>query len=99
MILYRAGDASQPLGQWFTKSPTGGVLQSRIDQAILPRWPGGGISPINTAFKIKIPKGTTIYTGKVAPQGGFYLGGTEQIFVSKPWTIKGVEVLGSWGLK
>ncbi|SPL96382.1 Rhs protein [[Actinomadura] parvosata subsp. kistnae] len=31
-------------------------------------------------------------------QGSLYMGGTGQIFIPKPWTIPGVEVLDSWPL-
>ncbi len=75
------------------------VLQTRIDKAILPKWPGGARSVINQGFKVKIPKGTNIYIGEVAPQGGIYLGGTQQIVVLKPWTIDGVNVVESFPLK
>ncbi len=98
LILYRAGTKNQPLGQFFTETPPVSEIQVRIDQAVLPIWPGGGTSPIDTGFKVSIPKGTTIYEGIIAPQGGFYLGGTKQIVVQKPWTIKDVTVLDSFPL-
>ena len=50
-------------------------------------------------FKVKIPAGTTVHTGKVGSQGGHYVGGTQQIVVERPWEIEGVQVLGSWPLK
>lgn len=93
--LYRAGVADKPLGQFFDTAPPDGVLQTRIDKAVLPVWPGGGTSPIDTSFAIGIPKGTTVYVGEVGSQGGFYVGGTQQVVVLKPWTIDGVQVLGS----
>jgi hypothetical protein len=40
-----------------------------------------------------------VYDGVVANQGGWYMGGTGQIVVQKPWTIPGVKVLESWPLK
>jgi hypothetical protein len=51
------------------------------------------------AYKIKIPAGTFIYEGEIAGQGGIYLGGTKQVFISEPWKISGVEVLESYPLK
>ena len=99
IILYRAGEAGKPLGQFFSKDPPKGVLQTRIDKAVLPVWPGGAKSVIDTGYAIKIPKGTTVYTGKVAPQGGIYLGGTQQVVVLEPWKIEGVEVINSFSLK
>ncbi len=98
-ILRRAGVEDQPLGQFFGQEAQSGVLQTRIDKAVLPEWPGGGKSPIDTAFDVKIPAGTEVYIGEVGSQGGFYVGGTEQIVVVKPWMIEGVEVMGASPLK
>ncbi|WP_192551887.1 filamentous hemagglutinin N-terminal domain-containing protein [Pseudomonas sp. IzPS59] len=98
-VLYRAGTLDQPLGQYFSTESPSGVLQSRIDKAVLPEWPGGAKSPIDTAFEIKIPAGTKVYIGEVGSQGGLYVGGTQQIVVEKPWLIKGVEVISSSPLK
>ena len=89
----------RPLGQFFGIAPPDGVLQTRIDKAVLPVWPGGGTSPIDTSFAFSIPKGTTVYVGEVGSQGGFYVGGTQQIVVVKPWAIDGVHVLSSSPLK
>lgn len=97
--LYRAGTADKPLGQFFDTAPPLGVIQTRIDKAVLPVWPGGGTSPIDTSFAIGIPKGTTVYIGEVGSQGGFYVGGTQQVVVLKPWMIDGVQVLGSTPLR
>jgi len=93
--LYRAGTADKPFGQFFDTAPPDGVLQTRIDKAVLPVWPGGGTSPIDTSFALVIPKGTTVYVGKVGSQVGFYVGGTQQVVVLNPWMIDGVQVLGS----
>eukprot|EP01022_Parablepharisma_sp_SALTPOND_P005993 TRINITY_DN1243_c0_g1_i1.p1 TRINITY_DN1243_c0_g1~~TRINITY_DN1243_c0_g1_i1.p1 ORF type:complete len:800 (+),score=126.78 TRINITY_DN1243_c0_g1_i1:840-3239(+) len=98
-ILYRAGTADQPLGQFFSTEPPTGVLQTRIDKAVLPKWPGGGTSPIDTSFAIKIPAGTQVHIGEVGTQTGFYVGGTQQVVVLKPWTIPGVQVINSNPLK
>ena len=98
-ILYRAGTADQPLGQFFSKEPPTSVLQTRIDKAVLPEWPGGGTSPIDTSFAVKIPAGTQVHVGEVGTQSGFYIGGTQQIVVPKPWTINGVQVIDSSPLK
>ncbi|GLO49148.1 hypothetical protein D3C76_658730 [compost metagenome] len=98
-ILRRAGVADRPLGQFFAEEAPSGVLQTRIDKAVLPEWPGGGKSPIDTAFDVKIPAGTEVYIGEVGSQGGFYIGGTPQIVVVEPWRISGVEVMGSSPLK
>ena len=98
-ILYRAGTADQPLGQYFSAEPPAGVLQTRIDKAVLPEWPGGGKSPIDAFFAVKVPAGTQVYVGEVGTQSGFYVGGTQQIVVVKPWAIPGVQVVKSSPLK
>ncbi|WP_330210751.1 two-partner secretion domain-containing protein [Pseudomonas sp. AM4(2022)] len=98
-VLYRAGTADKPLGQFFSSEPPVGVSQTRIDKAVLPEWPGGAKSPIDTTFEIKIPAGTKVYVGEVGSQGGFYIGGTQQIVVQKPWLIDGVQVINSSPLK
>ena len=97
--LNRAGTADVPLGQFFTQTSPDSVLKTRIDSAILPEWPGGGKSPLDTSFEIKIPAGTKVYVGEVSSQGGFYIGGTQQIVVPKPWLLDGVEIIGSKPLK
>lgn len=63
-VLYRAGTAKQPLGQFFSSEPPLSVLQTRIDKAVLPVWPGGAKSPIDTSFEVKIPAGTKVYVGE-----------------------------------
>lgn len=94
-ILYRAGTAEQPLGQYFSQESPASVIQTRIDKAVLPEWPGGSKSPLDTLFAVKVPAGTEVYIGEVGSQGGFYVGGTQQIVVVKPWAIDGVQVLGA----
>lgn len=72
-MLYRAGASDKPLGQFFSSEPPVGVAQTRIDKAVLPEWPGGAKSTIDTSFKIKIPAGTRVYIGEVGSQrGGLY---------------------------
>ncbi len=99
VVFHRAGTGDVPLGQFFTQTPPDGVIKTRIDSAVLPEWPGGGKSPIDSSFEVKIPAGTKVYVGEVSSQGGFYVGGTQQIVVPKPWLLDGVEVLGSKPLK
>lgn len=98
-ILYRAGTADQPLGQYFSAEPPISVIQTRIDKAVLPVWPGGATSSLDTSFAVKIPAGTQVYVGEVGAQAGFYVGGTQQIVVVKPWEITGVKVIKSSPLK
>jgi hypothetical protein len=40
-IYYRAGEAGTPLGQYLSEEMPLGVVQVRIDKAILPKWPSG----------------------------------------------------------
>jgi hypothetical protein len=99
-VLYRAGTAKTPLGEYFSLEPPSGVLQARIDKAVLPVWPRTGTqSIIDTSFAVKIPAGTKVYVGQVGSQSGFYVGGTQQIVIPKPWTINGVQVINSSPLK
>ena len=76
-IMYRAGNAQNPYGRWFTSEPS---------------------SYIDNVYAIKIPKGTTIYTGSVGPQGGVYVGGCNvmQTYIDAPWTF---EVVGKTPLQ
>ena len=98
-ILHRAGTAGEPLGQFFSLDAPAGILQTRIDKAILPVWPNGGASPIDTSFAVKIPYGTQVYVGDVGVQSGFYIGGTQQIIVPTPWSINRIQVINSSPLK
>ena len=106
-IFYRGGQAGKPLGQWFTLEPPKSVVKVRIDTAVKLQWINSvtgeltGTSVVDTVYAIKIPKGTTIYTGPVGPQGGVYCGGynISQIFIETPWKLEGVEVVDSFSLK
>ena len=75
------------------------VLQTRIDRAVLPQWPSGGASPLDTTFAVEIPAGTSVHIGEVGTQSGFYIGGTQQVVVPQPWMIPGVRVINSSPLK
>lgn len=97
--LYRSGVSGKPLGQYFSTEPADSVLRTRIDKAVLPVWPTGAVSPLDTSFAVKIPAGTHVYVGVVGAQGGMFVGGTEQIVVIKPWDIPGVKVIASKPLK
>lgn len=101
------GKGRNSLGQWFTSTPADSVIKVRIDTAVKPQWinPQTGVlegsSPLNATYKVKIPKGTTIYEGPIGSQGGIYSGGMniEQVFVPEPWKIKGVEAVSEVPLK
>lgn len=90
--LYRAGSGApgKELGEYLSLDPAAGVLQARIDRAIQPVWPGGMPSVVDTSYAVKVPAGTTVYTGQIGYQSGFYLGGNWQVVVPTPWKIPGV---------
>ena len=107
-IYYRAGDASNKYGRYFVETPPKSVIQVRMDTAVKPYWTDvktntfninqdtGKLevysSPIGQVYTVKIPAGTVIYEGPVAPQGGMYLGGMETNQIFLPDTrIPGVE--------
>ncbi|POE30654.1 VENN motif pre-toxin domain-containing protein, partial [Pectobacterium odoriferum] len=98
-ILYRAGVSETPFGQYFSFEKPTSVIQTRIDKAVLPVWPTGDKSPIDTSFGIKIPAGTKYYIGEVGSQSGFYVGGTQQVVIPTPWKLPGVEVISKEPLK
>lgn len=107
LILYRLGKAGTPLGQYFTRIPPSSAIQARIDFALKPQWIDvktgelTGESNFDTVHIVKFPKGTVMFEGPIASQGGPFLGGidTEQIFVSKPWEISDVKIIGSYKLE
>ena len=106
-IFYRAGQLDKPLGQWFTSEVPESVAKVRIDTAVKTQWIHQttgeltGTSIVDTAYAIKIPKGTITYTGPIGPQGGASCGGYDklQIFIETPWKIDGIEVIDSFSLK
>ena len=94
-LMYRVGTANQPWGQYFQFDKPRSVLQTRIDKAILPQWPGRQSSTIDMVFTFRVPAGTRIYVGQVGAQHGMYVGGTEQIVVPKPWDIADIEIVNA----
>lgn len=97
--FYRGGVEGRPLGQFFGYEQPRGVLQTRVDKALLPKWPNGSESPLDSYHEIQIPAVTKVYVGKVGYQTDLYSGGTEQVIVPTPWKIPGIKILGSGGLK
>lgn len=97
--FYRGGVSNRPLGQFFGYEQPQGVLQTRVDKALLPKWPNGSASPLDSYHEIQIPAGTKVYVGEVGYQTDIYSGGTEQVLVPTPWRIPGVKILSSGGLK
>lgn len=96
--FYRAGVSNIEYGQYFSLNRPQSVIQTRIDKAVLPKWPNGAESPIDTAFKIRVPKGTKVYVGEVGTQNGFYMGGTQQIVIPEAWNVPGIQVIDRWPL-
>ena len=100
-VLYRAGESGKPFGGWWSADAPTSVEQVRNDKAILPEWPTGGKSPIDSAFEVRFPAGTPVYEGITAPQtaadGTVYPGGTSQVHIKESWD-KG-EVLRDWRLE
>lgn len=94
-IYYRGGNSDEALGQWFTTEAPESVAKVRIDTAVKPQWIDPttgkltGESVVDTVYEIKIPKGTTVYSGPVGPQGGAYCGGYDmmQTFIKEPWKL------------
>jgi len=72
------GGNAGPLGSYWTQTPPAGPLQSTIDSALNPAW-GNTAGNVST---IVVPKGTTVYQGFAAPQGGL-LGGGSQVYIPK----------------
>jgi len=109
LVLYRAGKAGggkNAFGQWFTRDPAESAAKVRVDLAVKPQWIDNegvltGTSPLESVYKVLIPKGTTIYEGPVGYQGGSYFGGQNvtQIFVEQPWQLAGVKIMDSWPLR
>jgi len=86
-ILYRSyGGKAGEIGSYWTTTKPQGPLQSVIDNALDQNW---GNTATNVSM-IKVPRGTTIYQGYAAPQGGL-VGGGVQVYipeVNPSWLIK-----------
>ena len=102
-VLFRAGNDTNPFGQYFTRQPPSSELQTRIDGAVEWAWRDRegnitGYSDLTHGYALRIPKGSTVYSGPTASRGGILVGGKEQIYVRAPWDLEGVEVLDKWPL-
>jgi hypothetical protein len=100
----RAGDAdaarSPQFGQFWSDEAPESVTAVRREFAVLPEWPGGGKSPLNTGYDVEFPAGTVFYYGEVAPQGAGYPGGAMQYVIKTPWAIRPEPPLRNhWPLK
>jgi hypothetical protein len=98
-LLPRAGTQPNALGRFFSFEPPRSEIQVRMDKAILPVWPKGDPSPVDTTHWVQFPAGTTIHVGQIAGQGNGFWGHTEQIVIENPWTIPGAKHLYSLPLK
>jgi len=89
-VLFKAGDASNPGGSFFSFDMPQSVAQTRIDSAVKPYWidpstgAKTGASPINSVITAQFPAGTAFYYGPVGTQGGVYLGGQSSIQIFIP---------------
>ena len=100
-ILYRAGKAGTPWGRWWSEDAPISVEQVRNDKAVLPEWPSGDKSPIDSAFMARFPAGTAVHEGMTAPQTGLdgpiYPGGTPQVSIPDARNVG--EILKEWKLE
>ena len=96
-VFFRAGNSDSPLGQYYTRDIPESVIKVRIESAVKPQWIDRdtgvltGTSELTDIYATKFPKGTVYYEGPTGSQGGLYIGGKEQIFIDKPWTIDGIH--------
>jgi hypothetical protein len=109
ILFYRIGDGQREWGQWFTDEPLKSEAQYRIDVAVKREWtnPATGEIPADStrtqkqlelwSYTAMIPKGTVVYSGPVASQGGVHMGGltTKQYFIPEPWKLvsKGAAIV------
>jgi hypothetical protein len=78
--LYRViGDNGNPGGSFRTRTQPSGPLQSGIDSALDQSWGNTATTTITRTF----PRGTQIFEGAAAPQGGL-VGGGSQIYIPQP---------------
>ena len=96
-VFFRAGNSDSTLGQYYTRDIPESVIKVRIESAVKPQWFDRetgrltGRSELTDIYATKFPKGTVYYEGPTGSQGGVYIGGKEQIFISEPWTIDGIH--------
>ena len=86
-MLYRVhGGTAGEVGQFWTRTPPAGPLQSQIDLALNPAW-GNTATQVTT---IRVPAGTTIFEGFAAGQGGLVGGGSQVVIpsVNPAWIVR-----------
>jgi hypothetical protein len=89
LIVYRlyGGEASQ-LGRWFMLQRPQGRLRATIDYGIRPEWG----NTLERLVALRLPRGTRVFVGPAAPQGGL-VGGGLQVFVPDEIQIRPEWVL------
>jgi hypothetical protein len=97
--LPRAGTFPRVHGQFYSFVPPVSELQTRMEKAVLPMWPTGDRSPLDTVHVSQFPRGTIIHVGEIANQGPGFWGHTPQIVIEKPWELPGVKHKLSYPLK
>jgi hypothetical protein len=101
ILLYRVGNSQYTqIGDFFTFSKPSGEVAARIDSAIPFKWPGAkNKNIIDAGYSVSIPKGTIIHIGDAAPQGGIFLGGTEQVYIQNAKHISGIKIVEKYSIK
>ena len=91
-VFYRVyGGDAQMVGNYMSRTPQNGGIQSQFDLGLNPTWGNTAESIV----EVTVPKGTIIYEGSAAAQGinggaGNLLGGGNQIYIPEarmnaPW--------------
>ena len=91
-VFYRVyGGDAQMVGNYMSRTPQNGGIQSQFDLGLNPTWGNTAESIV----EVTVPKGTIIYEGSAATQGinggaGNLLGGGNQIYIPEarmnaPW--------------
>ncbi|WP_231147446.1 hypothetical protein [Streptococcus equi] len=93
ITLYRTfGGASDAGGGFVTTVPATNRIQAKIDTALLPEWK----NTRQYEAVIKIPKGSQLNIGKVAPQtvkssGTTLIGGGDQVLLPNRWPLEWIQ--------
>lgn len=82
LVLYRVfGGKAKSTGAYASTSKSLNAIQAKIDNALLPEWKNTRVYEAT----IKVPKGTILNIGQVAPQktlsGTIFNGGADQILM------------------
>jgi len=89
LIVYRLyGGKARQLGRWFMLQRPQGRIQATIDYGIRPEWG----NTLERLVALRLPRGTRVFVGPAAPQGGL-VGGGLQVFVPDEIQIRPEWVL------